>query len=82
MILGLRDTSTYNANRFENWRRMILYLYPNGKAPLTALLSLTEPEETDDAHFWWQEQPLPLQRSATTATFAIGDSLIDRKSNV
>ena len=50
-ILGLRDTQSFSADRFENWRRQILYLFPNGAAPLTALLALTEPEETNDPHF-------------------------------
>src|SRR5882757_3403622 len=75
-ILGMRDTSTYTADRFENWRRMILYLYPNGKAPLTALLSLTEPEETNDCHYNWYEKPLPTQRTTLTASYISGAASI------
>jgi hypothetical protein len=75
-ILGLRDTSTFTADRFENWRRVILYLYPNGKAPLTALLSLTEPEETNDPHYNWYQKPLPNQRSVLSQAFLSTDMVI------
>src|ERR1017187_1756472 len=76
-ILGLRNTSTFTADRFENWRRLILYLYPNGKAPLTALLSLTEPEETDDPHYNWYEKPLPNQRTVLNGAYVIGASVVN-----
>lgn len=41
-----------------NWREQILYLYPNGQAPLTAILSMLGSEKVDDPqfHWWTQEQ--------------------------
>jgi hypothetical protein len=75
-ILGMRDTVSYANDRFENWRRQILYLFPHGAAPLTAFLSLTEPEETNDPRFHWEEEPLPTQRSTTTAAFSNVDTSI------
>jgi hypothetical protein len=41
-----------------NWRQQILKLYPNGMAPLTAILSMLGSESVDDPqfHWWTQEQ--------------------------
>lgn len=41
-----------------NWRQQIMYLYPNGMAPLTAILSMIGNESVDDPqfHWWTQEQ--------------------------
>lgn len=69
-ILGLRDTASYASDRFQNWRRTILYSFPNGAAPLTAFLSLTEPEGTNDPHFNWYQKPLPTQRSVLTGSYS------------
>ena len=56
-FMGMRGTDDWVANqRPENWREQILYLYPNGQAPLTAMLSMLASESTDDPHFhWWTE---------------------------
>ena len=45
---------------------MILYLYPNGSAPLTAVLSKISEESTDDPEYNWWTKTLPTQ-TATTA---------------
>ena len=40
-----------------NWREQILYLYPNGSAPLTAILSMLGSESVDDPRFnWWTQE--------------------------
>jgi len=40
-FFGLRTTADWEENQFpENWREGLLWLYPNGDAPLTAILSL------------------------------------------
>lgn len=54
-IFGLLDTETFNAQRFTNYRRSVLYQYPTGASPLTALLSLAKEEATDDPKFNWHE---------------------------
>jgi len=56
-FMGMRGTGDWVENqRPENWREQILYLYPNGQAPLTAMLSMMGAERTEDAHFhWWTE---------------------------
>jgi len=59
MFSGMRGTGDWVANqRPENWRQQILYLYPNGSAPLTAILSMMGSESVDDPrfHWWTQEQ--------------------------
>lgn len=54
-FMGMRGTGDWVTNqRPENWREQILYLYPNGMAPLTGMLSMLNSESTDDPHFhWW-----------------------------
>jgi len=56
-FLGMRGTGDWVTNqRPENWRQQILYLYPNGTAPLTAMLSMMGNESTNDPHYhWWTE---------------------------
>lgn len=58
MFLGMRGNGDWVTNqRPENWRQQILYLYPNGMAPLTAILSMMGSESTDDPNFhWWTQE--------------------------
>jgi hypothetical protein len=55
---------------------MILYLYPNGAAPLTALLSKMKSESVDDPHFHWFTKGLPLQRAVPTGAFTDAAMLV------
>jgi len=65
-FFGLRasDDFTVTGQRPQNWREMLLYLYPNGDAPLTALLSMMKSESTNDPHYHWFTKALPTQRAA------------------
>lgn len=59
MFLGMRGNGDWVADqRPMNWRQQILYLYPNGMSPLTAILSMLSSESVDDPqfHWWTQEQ--------------------------
>lgn len=59
MFLGMRGNGDWVTDqRPLNWRQQIMYLYPNGMAPLTAILSMMGSEKVDDPQFhWWiQEQ--------------------------
>lgn len=57
MFLGMRGNGDWvNGQRPLNWREQILYLYPNGMAPLTAILSMTGSEKVDDPQFHWWTQ--------------------------
>lgn len=62
-IIGLRDTNGFVTDqRPKNWREGIMLLYPNGKAPLTALTALMKDKSTDDPEFNWWEKSLSTQR--------------------
>jgi hypothetical protein len=58
MFLGMRGTGDWVTDqRPLNWREQILYLYPNGMAPLTAMLSMMQSESVDDPQFnWWTQE--------------------------
>lgn len=81
-IQGLRTDENFVTNqRPQNWREAILLLYPNGKAPLTALSSMMKSESTDDPVFNWWDKILNARRIALTAditnvatTFTVGQT--------
>ena len=58
MFLGMRGNSDWVADqRPKNWRQQILYLYPNGMAPLTAILSMMGSSKVDDPEYnWWTQE--------------------------
>src|SRR4030042_7053053 len=69
-FLGMRGTGDWVANqRPENWRQKILQLYPNGKAPLTAIMSMTGKEKTSDAVYHWWEKAFPTQSATITSVW-------------
>jgi len=73
-IQGLRGSVSFAADgtlarRPENWRETILALYPNGQAPLTALLALMKSQSTDDPIFHWFEKELPDQKATVTGVY-------------
>ena len=49
-FLGMRGTGDWTDSdmRPKNWRQGILYLYPNGDAPLTAILAMANEQKVDD----------------------------------
>lgn len=57
-ILGLVNSESFSANRFQTHRRKVFYYYPNGSAPLLGLLSLMADEATDDPVYNWYEKRL------------------------
>ena len=56
--IGMRGTSSWavTGERPESWRQGISYLFPNGMAPLTAILSKTKGEMVSDPHYHWFTQ--------------------------
>lgn len=54
---GMRGTGSYGTDeRPKNFREMILWMQPNGQAPLFALTSKAKTQKTDDPEFsWWEE---------------------------
>lgn len=76
-FLGMRGNGDWvDGQRPKNWREKILQLYPNGDAPLTAIMSMMGSESTDDPEFNWWTKSLATQaatvvdvkRDATLAT--------------
>jgi hypothetical protein len=69
-FLGLRGTGDWAVDeRPKNWREQILYLYPNGRAPLTAILSMLKSESTDDPEFNWWTKTLASRRLTITGVY-------------
>lgn len=54
-FVGMRGTGDWvNDQRPLDWRETMLFLYPNGKMPLTGIMSKQKKEATTDAEFnWW-----------------------------
>jgi len=74
MFLGMRATDDWVANqRPLNWRQQILYLYPNGMAPLTAILSMSGSASVDDPHFNWWTQTQSTVQGAVAGVFTNAD---------
>ncbi len=74
MFLGMRGTGDWVANqRPENWREEILYLYPNGNAPLTAILSMMGSEAVNDPRFHWWTQTQSSVGGAVSGVFTLPD---------
>lgn len=67
--LGMRGTGSFGADmRPKNWRQELLRQYPNGAAPLTAMLSVMGKEKTDDPEFnWWEKDLLQKATDLTAA---------------
>lgn len=70
-FLGMRGNGDWSDSdmRPKNWRETVLYLYPNGNAPLTAIMSKMSEEKVDDPEFYWWTQGLPSQAGAVTNVY-------------
>jgi hypothetical protein len=77
MFLGMRGTGDWVANQQpESWRQQIMYLYPNGMAPLTAMLSMMGSKKVDDPRFHWWTQEQTAVSGAVTGIATIADMSI------
>lgn len=75
-IAGLRGTGDWGTDeRPKNFREMILWRNPNGRAPLTALLSKMKSESTNDPEYNWYEEELNALR--LTVNYSTGYSTTD-----
>lgn len=69
-FLGMRGSGDWATDqRPKNWREGILYLYPNGQAPLTAIMAKLRNERVDDPEYNWWTKTLPSQRAAITGIY-------------
>ena len=74
----MRVTTTGNGDwvagqRPLNWRQQILKLYPNGQAPLTAMLSMMGSSRVDDPEFNWWTQVQTAVSGDVAGIFTIAD---------
>lgn len=72
MLLGLLHTEASGIERYGNFRRSVFYNYPNGSAPLLALLSMLKEESTNDPMFTIYEKRFAEQRTTTASANAAG----------
>ena len=80
-VAGLRGTGDFGEDeRPKNFREMILWLQPNGRSPLTALLSKARSEKTDDPEFSWWEEALDVLRVEVDAEAASGVDTLSLES--
>ena len=69
-FLGMKGTGQFAANeRPQTWREGILWEYPNGVAPLTAILSMMTSEKITDYHMHWWTKKLSARTAATTGIY-------------
>jgi len=69
-FLGMRGTGSWVTDqRPKSYREGILWLYPNGTAPLTAIMSKLKSERVDDPEFNWWTKGLATQRAAITGVY-------------
>lgn len=71
VVLGLQSTADWSDPNYipGDWRETILRFFPNGEAPLTAMLSKLPSEQTDDYQFNWWTEGLPTQAGAVTDVY-------------
>jgi hypothetical protein len=69
-FLGMRGNGDWVTDqRPKNWREAVLYLYPNGDAPLTGILSQMSEEKVDDPEFNWWTKGLASQAGSVTGVY-------------
>lgn len=76
-IAGLRGTGDWGTDeRPKNFREMILWLNPNGTAPIFALSSRAPKETTDDPEFAWWSEPNDQIRLQVNGAHTSSDTTI------
>ena len=69
-VLGMRGTGNWATDqRPKSYRELVLMLYPNGTAPLTAIMSKMKSESVDDPEFNWWTKTLATQRATITGVY-------------
>lgn len=69
-FLGMRGTGDWVTDqRPKNWREVMLHEYPNGQAPLTAIMSKMKSESTDDPEVNWWTKNLAVQAGDITGVY-------------
>lgn len=72
-IQGLRGTGNWGSDeRPKDFRETILWMNPNGSAPLTALMSKMKSQGLTDPEFYWWEEEMEQVRLRLDAAVADG----------
>lgn len=80
-VAGLRGTGDFGTDeRPKNFREMILFLNPNGSAPIFALTSRVKQRTVDDPEYSWWDEPNDLVRLQVNG--AVGDTAADQLISV
>lgn len=70
-FLGMRGTGDWQTDqRPKSWREMILYLYPNGMAPMTAIMAKMGSSKVTDPQFNWWTKTLSIQAGDITGVYS------------
>lgn len=73
-FLGMRGTGDWVTDqRPKSWREQILYMEPNGMAPLTAMTAKLGSEKVTDPEFYWWEYYIGSVSGAVTGVFTLPD---------
>lgn len=74
-IQGLRGTGNWGSDeRPKDFRETILWLNPNGSAPLTALMSKMKSQGLTDPEFYWWEEEMEQVRLKLESAVADGSA--------
>lgn len=74
-FLGMRGSGDWaTGQRPESYRQSLLYLYPNGRAPLTAMMSMMKELGISDPTRNWFTKTLNEQASTVTAATVYSDA--------
>ena len=77
-VAGLRGTGDFGTDeRPKNFREMILFLQPNGSAPIFGLTSKVRKRTVDDAEYSWWDEPNDLVRLQVNGAHLSSDTLIN-----
>ena len=69
-FLGMRGTGDWsNEERPKRFREGMLYMYPNGKMPITGIMSMGRSERINAPEYKWFSKNLAIQGGAVTATY-------------
>lgn len=76
-VAGLRGTGNFGTDeRPKNFRESILWMNPNGSAPLFALTSKAKKRTVDDPEFSWWDEPNNLYRLQVNGALVAADTTV------
>lgn len=76
-VAGLRGTGDWGPDeRPKNFRESILWMKPNGNAPLFALTAKAGKKTVRDPEYYWWAEPQNLVRLQVSGALGLGDTLV------